>query len=535
MPIILDLRPEPFSRAHWKPEQTSKNQPLLIESAGSKILIHEMRRYVAGEINGRSFLVSGHRGAGKTTLVAGACHRVHEEIIRERQPRRPFLVLLHGPNLLGDERREQESAPQGQPQPSKTFTDRILERIAVGLYRALLREFAVQFRNRLGERRWRHSTHPAISHDDLELSARFELELDSYPVPARLREFWARSGLLSRGVLFREFIDRPLLPEDQGLRELVALSSASGIYRRVSGTTDAKLDEIAKEGEAEEVETKSEGGKLSELFAPISSLLLGGTAASAAGLADQELPVVAFAGFVTALLSSFTFRFSSSHSRSVQQETSLTFTPDLGITTLDRELPKLVDRLMEAGLAPVFMIDELDKVLEKEKDISDVVRRLKKLVAEEAFFCFLTDRNYYEKIEQRVLREAYPQEYTYFTYRLFVIFSQDQIHDYVALLLRPFELSSEELTDLTLLPYVLLQRSRMHPFTLRGLISEWSTQQQVTINSASQRATLLHLPASPRELLSKVVDGASGGDLILPDSVDEFHIFNDLSQAAVAW
>ena len=36
------------------------------------------------------------------------------------------------------------------------------------------------------------------------------------------------------------------------------------------------------------------------------------------------------------------------------------------------------------------------------------------------------------------------------------------------------------------------------------------------------------------ELLSKVVDGASGGDLILPDSVDEFHIFNDLSQAAVA-
>ena len=37
-----------------------------------------------------------------------------------------------------------------------------------------------------------------------------------------------------------------------------------------------------------------------------------------------------------------------------------------------------------------------------------------------------------------------------------------------------------------------------------------------------------------RELLSKVVDGASGGDLILPDSVDECHIFNDLSQAAVA-
>ena len=42
-------------------------------------------------------------------------------------------------------------------------------------------------------------------------------------------------------------------------------------------------------------------------------------------------------------------------------------------------------------------------------------------------------------------------------------------------------------------------------------------------------------PSEVEELLSKVVDGASGGDLILPDSVDEFHIFNDLSQAAVAW
>ena len=44
----------------------------------------------------------------------------------------------------------------------------------------------------------------------------------------------------------------------------------------------------------------------------------------------------------------------------------------------------------------------------------------------------------------------------------------------------------------------------------------------------------LSLVSHEEELLSKVVDGASGGDLILPDSVDEFHIFNDLSQAAVA-
>ena len=37
------------------------------------------------------------------------------------------------------------------------------------------------------------------------------------------------------------------------------------------------------------------------------------------------------------------------------------------------------------------------------------------------------------------------------------------------------------------------------------------------------------------ELLSKVVYGpSSGGDLILPDSVDEFHVFNDFTQAPIA-
>ena len=50
----------------------------------------------------------------------------------------------------------------------------------------------------------------------------------------------------------------------------------------------------------------------------------------------------------------------------------------------------------------------------------------------------------------------------------------------------------------------------------------------------SEEAPLDGAVVKNSELLSKVVDGASGGDLILPDSVDEFHIFNDLSQAAVA-
>ena len=41
-------------------------------------------------------------------------------------------------------------------------------------------------------------------------------------------------------------------------------------------------------------------------------------------------------------------------------------------------------------------------------------------------------------------------------------------------------------------------------------------------------------PWTDRSYCQKLWMEASGGDLILPNSVDEFHIFNDLTQPAVA-
>ena len=100
MAISIRIPPEPLSRNSF-----SDDDPLLIESRAYQLLRQELRRYCAGDVNGRSFLISGHRGAGKTTLVASAFLSVlgnsqgrgdHPDV----QLLRPLYVPLHGPNLL---------------------------------------------------------------------------------------------------------------------------------------------------------------------------------------------------------------------------------------------------------------------------------------------------------------------------------------------------------------------------------------------------------------------------------------------------
>src|SRR5262245_44187171 len=100
MAIRITTPAEPLSLVSYRGE------PALIESDGLRLLTYELRRYCAGEVNGRSFLISGHRGAGKTTLVNGAFMKVLAD--SQRNPRemlRPLFVPLHGPNLLPDPRR----------------------------------------------------------------------------------------------------------------------------------------------------------------------------------------------------------------------------------------------------------------------------------------------------------------------------------------------------------------------------------------------------------------------------------------------
>ena len=73
-----------------------------------------MLRYCDGEVTGRSFLIAGHRGAGKTTMVSNAHLQAVREAGRRIRAARPLIVWLHGPSLFPQDRASlTTSAPSG--------------------------------------------------------------------------------------------------------------------------------------------------------------------------------------------------------------------------------------------------------------------------------------------------------------------------------------------------------------------------------------------------------------------------------------
>ena len=502
MTIRIVDSPEPLS------DVSRFQECILAESTASLLLAEELRLYCKSWINGRSFLISGHRGSGKTTLVHQVFLRVWEESRHQRGFLRPLLVPLHGPNLLparpakpapdaggcGGAKAEAPKEPGGdtaEKEKSKSETQIALEQITLGIYQALSRETSARFRERIRER----SIKTPVGRERLELAAQLEVELYESPDAMRLRDFWSRTGALEQGVLFPPgFREIP----DQGLRELVALSSASEAYRRIAGTYTRK--DIQKGDDKSQVSV-SLGSSGKELFAPVASLLIGGLAGVGVFAAQPEGLVATAAGIASALGASSVFKHSASRARDRSSSRESTFLFDTSVATLDRVLPCLIERLREAGLAPVFVVDELDKVDALRTRMADLVQHLKKFVAENAFFCFLTDRVYFEAWKQLGDAAAYPVDYTYFTHQLYVLFSSRDLHGYLKRVLEPPKPVSEShlaavvdpplaaadsaviaqrvlaaqaqgrvaeyAADFPLLPYVLLHRAKMHAIDLR--------------------------------------------------------------------
>ena len=61
MAISIHESPEPLTDASFR------DPAVLIPSQSLRILKQELLRYCDGKVSGRSFLVAGHRGSGKTT------------------------------------------------------------------------------------------------------------------------------------------------------------------------------------------------------------------------------------------------------------------------------------------------------------------------------------------------------------------------------------------------------------------------------------------------------------------------------------
>lgn len=432
--------------------------------------------------------------------------------------------MLQGPNLLPNEEDELPVAEDGdktKTAPKKISPmENVLRQITLGLYRALAREISQAFRRHAISLASAPKSPAKVPTSELiEFAAALELELDEYPGKSRLRQFWETAGALETGVLWPPrpvgagsavSMTIPGRQPGQGLRELVALCSACEAYRRISGTFTSKQEDKqgAKAAEERKIEADLKGKEILGPVLPVLAGALVGTGVWATEIATG--PQAALAGAFVAIASAFAIKYSSSRSRERSATREDLFIPDLSVATLDRVLPVLIDRLRAAGLAPVFVIDELDKVERLSIRIPEMVRRLKKLVAENAFFCFLTDRTYYEQMRKREVKNPYSIEHTYFTHQLFIIFRHRDLHNFLKEVLEPPDTPSEskqpstgvlaereaqsltklERDDAVVLPYLLLYAARMHSIDLRReLMQIRGDQGHVTLTAGALQAS----------------------------------------------
>ncbi|WP_341678102.1 hypothetical protein [Niveibacterium sp. SC-1] len=501
MPIRIAQTPEPMSERSLT--LGADAQAILADSDATLVLREDLRRYCQGQVRGRSFLIAGHRGAGKTTLVNNAILEVWRDSERGLMPLRPLFVPLHGPNLFPPMPAASKGKRTPGPviataageaeKPAKSEAQIALEQITLGLHRAAAREFVQRF--------WAHvdQDEASASRALSELAAQFETELYESPTPARLREFWARAGGLEEGVLARRFGTAALAQRPrQAMRELAALSGIVEAYRRISG--DYKRTEKSGEKRARSIALEARSETSKELTKPLAALATGVLAGAGALSAAASPLAVVGSGIVAALGSAAVFKLSSSRSSTREQSREDSFIFDLSVATLDRVLPTLVDRLRDAGLAPVFVVDELDKVDGLSTRIIAMVHHLKKLVAENAFFCFLTDRGYFEDLRLSSQQRAYDVAYSYFSQRLLIAFSPDELDVYLSRLFTttsapasssaasPSQRQADDDIDRELLPWVLRQRAALHPLALQREIAAIRDGDQIRLRPGEVRS-----------------------------------------------
>lgn len=578
MPLKIFDEVEPLSpRSFFRIEEGVR----AVGSDSAVVLENEMRRYCEGNTSGRSILVAGHRGSGKTTAVELAFQRLDNEYEKAGRPIRPLLVMLLGPSLLGEETAASQSAatqaagaenpaaaagdgkpgelPTGGAKPGggaaadagkaaagapqakasgangagtgevgrARIVSNALIQVTLGLHSAAAQAFARAYRERAPQL----ARYGRRFYGDLpELAAQLEVELWEGIRPARLRDFWARGDFLDIGVLF-PFPQQP----DNGMRELLALASVCEAYRRISGELKAK-EKQSDTAKSETSASLASGESGMQLLKGLAALLTGGLIGGGFLVSHAGAVPALLAGLASALGAAAVFRYSASRSRSRGMDREVEFVMDLSAKTLDRVLPIIVDRLRRAGLPPIFVVDELDKVENLSRHIETLVTHLKKFVAENAFFCFLTDRGYFEAMQVRRRTEPYSKEYTYFSEYLFVTLRPGDLHRYVREMLTS-DGDTEAAEDVELLEYIALHRAEMHIVDLRRVLTRWRGEGGVLTlpRGAVRTRTAYKLDLRAQLAVEMVLDGTELDALLERDPVLRQLVYDALYHPARRW
>ena len=198
--------------------------------------------------------------------------------------------------------------------------------------------------------------------------------------------------------------------DDQGLREIVALSACADAYRVIIGDT---MEKIRTEEHAERTrETRipapalpegTNGGEESkakssaERLAPaVLGTAAGGVAALAGAFEVRDTVALGLASGALVWLA--TWGAAEVGMRRSKRRVSRELSTDVkwDVERLERDLPVLLKRVKDAGFAPIFVLDELDKTRDANAALEKFLKLSKHIVTDHAAFLFLTDRDYYE-------------------------------------------------------------------------------------------------------------------------------------------
>src|ERR1051326_7055975 len=97
------------------------------------VLTEQMVRYLNGSVKGRSCLIAGPRGSGKTTLIDTAHHAAGKRVKKVI----PVIVRLHGPSLL---LAPEQDKPVTERRKEELLFEHILRCLIVNLYQTAAEE-----------------------------------------------------------------------------------------------------------------------------------------------------------------------------------------------------------------------------------------------------------------------------------------------------------------------------------------------------------------------------------------------------------
>jgi hypothetical protein len=504
-------------------------EPHFATSRAYELLLRDLGRYVNDEVAGRSFLIAGHRGAGKTATVTQAIRRLRNEILagstgtrisigRRNRLQRPLMVKLVGQSLIAplpqpaaEEKKNKEgqagsAAADVEAEPHDPVAS-ALGHLTIALYRALAAEVAWSYAMQAGE------GGAEAAADRRELAAKLELELDSITEPATLPEFWERLGCLQTGLLWPRAATARLEEAGivgQGLREVVALTTAAQAFQVCSGTVKYSVDREDSDGTETTRKSSLDVKDLVNRLGAVGAGALAGSVAGASGGAPAGVGI----GLVVWLLSGAALSWTSSRTRKSSRTLKYSFLPDRTVGSLDRDLPVVIERIRDAGLAPVFVIDELDKLENAPATIAEIIHRLKHLVADYGFFCFLTGRDYFEQVERKIAREPYPNEHTYFSERVLILNrAQDLFVFLTGLIVNDPEDSSHALRT-AVFALLVMYRSKMNFSDIEREVARLTGPDRALICSDDE------LQAAGRFRLAATIQIAINRVLAMPEAVE---------------